>query len=155
VTEAEALEAARRYADEHGVPWVEVALVQKTRAWYFKVLAYHFDIDTGGQGVAWATVNTQLGVVWFEFRPTDPDRFWLPPWAAYPLYNSVTTGWRQGNGEQYWIDWHDWYAALPQDRKAAYRERFPEPDRDGWPGFYELAWRRTRSYAADNPNRSE
>ena len=141
MTETEALEAARKYAAEYGVPWVGLARVRRTRVWwYFKVLAYHFDIDTGGQGTAGATVSTQLGgVVWFEFRPSDPGRFWLPPWAAYPLFNSVTIGWRMGSGEWYWIDWHNWYAALPEDRKAAYRSRFPEPDRDGWLGFYELA----------------
>jgi hypothetical protein len=126
-------------------------VVRKTRAWwYFKVVAYDFDIDTGGQGTARARVNTQLGgVVWFEFRPTAPDRFWLPPWAAFPLYDSVTIGWRMGEGERYWIDWQKWFAALPEDRKASYQERFLEPERDAWQGFYKLARRRAEPAAAD------
>ncbi len=139
ITQAQALRAARLHADEYDVPWVGVAQVRGFREWWpFSPQAYQFDIDTGGEGSAVATVGLPFrGVQHFEFRPHDPARFWLPPWAAFPFYTTGTMGWRQASGEVYLTDWFGWFNALPNDRQAAYRELFREPDRDGWAGFYD------------------
>lgn len=139
ITKAQAFRAARTYANEYDVPWVGVVGVQAFREWWpFTPQAYQFDIDTGGEGRAVATVGLPFrGVQHFEFRPHDPARFWLPPWAAFPYYTAGTMGWRQGSGEVYLTDWYGWFHDLSAERQAAYRGRFPEPDRNGWLGFYE------------------
>lgn len=139
MTADEALKVVHSYAASYGVPWVGVAQKWTTRAWwYFHVLAYHFDIDTGGVGNALATVDTRRKAVQsFLFQPKGPDRFWLPLWVAFPFYDSVTIGWRMGDGERYRVDWCNWFNSINADRQNDYKQRFPEPNRDGWLGFYE------------------
>jgi hypothetical protein len=139
ITPAQAIRAARSYAGEHDVPWAGIDRVRTCREWWpFSPQAYLLDIDTGGQGTALATVGVPFrGLVQFEFRPFDPNRFWLPPWAAFPFYTAGTMGWRQGSGEVYLTDWFIWYNALSDERRQAYRLRFPAPSRDGWQQFYD------------------
>jgi len=61
MTQTEALETVHAYAIEYDVPWVGVFRMRKSWAWwYFRVDQYHVEVDTGGQGAALATVNTQL-----------------------------------------------------------------------------------------------
>lgn len=142
LTRTHALRAARSYAARHDVPWVGVTRVRTYRSWWLVTAeAYEFEVDTGGKGDAVVAVWAPFGgVARCEFRPSDPSRCWLPPWATYPGYTSVTMNWRQGTGEVYLRDWWRWYLALPVEQQVAYRTRFPEPDRDGWPGFY-VGWR--------------
>lgn len=72
------------------------------------------------------------------------DRELLPLWIAFPRFNSVTIGWRQGTGEPYKYRWHDWWRTLSETQKQQYKLKFPEPtDEDrgewygGWENFYE------------------
>lgn len=138
LTQTQAMEAERSYASAYDVAWFVLVESRKLRAWWWlTVETYYFNIDTGGQGSARAYVGSLFrGVELFEFRPHEPTRFWLPPWAAFPRYSSATMGWRQGSGEVYLTEWFRWFTSLSEERKASYKERFPEPSRDGWPGFY-------------------
>jgi hypothetical protein len=139
MTEGDAQEAVQAYATAHDVPWVWVVRTGRVRSWWGRTSVFSFEIDTGDHGPATAAVWTRIkAVVRFKFRTNDPRCFWLPPWAAFPLYNSVTIGWRMGDGEQYWLDWTDWFRKLRPDRRAAYRRRFPAPNCDGWEDFYDL-----------------
>ena len=134
ITQAQAIRAASSYADEYDVPWIGVERVQTFREWWPQ--AYEFDIDTGGEGRAVATVGLPFrGVERFEFRPRDPDRFWLPLWAAFPRFPAGTMAWRDGSGGVYMGDWFRWFNSLPAERQKAYRARFPAPVR--WSGFYD------------------
>lgn len=139
LTRAHALRVAQSYAVRYAVPWVGVARSRTYWAWWLVTAeAYEFEVDTGGVGDAVVAVWVPVGgVSRCEFRPLDPARAWVPPWAAYPGYSSVTMNWRQGSGEVYLRDWWRWYSAQSAGQQAAYRERFPEPDRAGWPGFYD------------------
>ena len=136
---SQALHMARSYAEEYDVPWVGATSSRDSRCCRLFPLGEHqFDIDTGGEGPALAVVGLPFeGVVRFEFKPTNPSRFWLPPWAAYPRYSAATMGWRQGSGEVYLTHWVRWFTALSKALREQYHMRFPAPSWGGWLGFYQ------------------
>ena len=140
MTESKAIELAKAHADTWGVPWVQIKKIKKDRDWwYFSVAWYNFEIDTG-DGEAFAIIDSQTATVnRFEYYPREK-KFLLPLWAAYPTYNSVTSGWRQGYGEEYKYEWHSFYQSMSEDDRAEYKRKFPPPDDEElcWHGFYEL-----------------
>lgn len=80
----------------------------------------------------------------FIVQPSESDGELLPLWLAFPAYDSVTSGWRQGSGELYKYKWHDWWRTLPDLKKEQYKLKFPEPTDEergewtgGWEGFYD------------------
>jgi hypothetical protein len=128
----------RDYAAACGVPVLRVRLLKKHRAWwYFKVSWREFELDSGAGRVR--VVFASYGIQSFEYYPTDPDGFMLPPWAAFPGFTGVTIFWRMAPGEAYWDRWHAWYHSLSTARRAAYRARFPAPtdEEQAWEGFYD------------------
>jgi hypothetical protein len=144
MTEATAIRQLRDYACEWGLQVRRVQLLKAYRAWwYLRVNEYRFEADTGdGKALVW--VSRGDGVQSFDYHPSDPATFMLPLWAAFPLYNSVTMGWRQGSGERYKYRWHAFYRGLGSDERDAYKARFPPPvDERLWEDFY--------SYVADVP----
>jgi hypothetical protein len=136
--EHEAESLVRAYAADWGVPVRRVRVLRKYRAWwYFGNRGYEMAIDADdGTATAWVFDG---GVCRFDYRPTGPKTFLLPLWAAFPTYNSVTMGWRQGEGEDYKYRWHAWYRSLTDAERAAYRDRCPAPIDAGraWAGWYE------------------
>ena len=137
--ESEAIELVRQYAAEIGVeiqgrisvtrePWSRMAPVR----------FYHIDVFSRDQRSASASVNAQSAeVAWFEWDSAVDSERLLPPWLVAPHYSAVTIGWRMGRGEDYWIRWHEWHDHLSPESKSRYRQRFPEPEFDAWPGFYD------------------
>lgn len=71
----------------------------------------------------------------------DDNGDFAPPWRAFPEIGLGSIGWRMGDGEDYWHIFHDWYADLTAERKAAYKAKYPEPAQVAhglpWTGFYE------------------
>jgi len=65
----------------------------------------------------------------------------LPPWLKYPQIGLGSMGWRTGYGEDYWIEFDDWYGALSKDQRSTYQAKYPEPAQveQGlpWTGFYD------------------
>lgn len=57
------------------------------------------------------------------------------PWEEFPEYSAVTSGWRQGNGEVYLLNWAGWYASKTPDERASYRARHSAPEE--WDWFYD------------------
>lgn len=58
-----------------------------------------------------------------------------PPWLMYPNISRYSIGWRMGYGENYMMDFADWYSGLNIDEQREFQEMFPEPK--GWLGWYE------------------
>jgi len=85
-------------------------------------------------------VYCPTGITRFEFAPNNNAYNMLPLWAAFPTYNSVTSGWRQGYGEVYKYRWHNWYCQLSDEKRSEYQQRFPPPKDEElyWADFYEL-----------------
>lgn len=69
----------------------------------------------------------------------------LPLWQVFPDYERTSLGWRMGSGERYRWGWHDWFDGLSEAGRAKYIERFPEPEKNGWPGFYAMVLKETPS----------
>ncbi|WP_309603358.1 hypothetical protein [Sphingomonas sp.] len=69
-----------------------------------------------------------------------PDEL-LPPWLKYPHIGLGSIGWRMGYGEDYWMEFDDWYLSLASEQRVQYRAKFPEPTEveQGlpWTGFYD------------------
>ena len=139
MTEATAIQQLRDYAGQWGVDVRHVRTVKAYRAWwYFGYRDFQFLADTGdGQAEAWVS-RFYGGVATFDYRPSDPNAFMLPLWAAFPQYTSVTMGWRQGEGEDYKYRWHAFYRGLTDEGRRAYQARFPEPtdEERAWKDYY-------------------
>jgi hypothetical protein len=60
-------------------------------------------------------------------------------WVVFPGWDSVTTFWRQGSGEQYKYQWHAFWRSLSKELKELYRAKYPEPPEKElcWAGFYD------------------
>gem|GEM_PF-6435954 len=89
----------------------------------------------------WPNLSTLHSCI---LKPNDEAGLLLPLWIAFPRFSSVTSGWRQGTGEPYKYEWHQWWNTLSQSTKQDYRIRFPEPTdeereewKGGWEGFYD------------------
>ncbi|NES83356.1 MAG: hypothetical protein F6K10_19215 [Moorea sp. SIO2B7] len=134
-----AISAAETYAAEWNVPWERVTKIKKHRALLIFIEGFTISFESGG-GVGEVEVSCPDRITRFEFMPSDSTHFMLPLWAAYPTYDSVTSGWRQGYGEVYKYRWHDWYDKLSDEKRTEYRERFPPPKDEElcWADFYEL-----------------
>ena len=138
MTEADAIGVARAHAAKYGVSWVRITRTTKIRDWLFRVGGYEFLVDTG-DGRAEVAIRTRWPpTIQFEYYPTNPSSFLLPPWAAFDRFTLVSIGWRMSPGERYWQRWHEWYAALDDEAKAEYRGRLPEPSDWRGGGFYRL-----------------
>lgn len=61
----------------------------------------------------------------------------LPPWLKHPEIPAGSIGWRMGVGEDYLLDWFDWFVGQDEVTRAAVASRFAEPP--GWEGFYHHA----------------
>ena len=57
-----------------------------------------------------------------------------PPWQQYPEIPLGSIGWRMGRGEDYWLEFDQWFRSKPAEARASYIEQYPEPP--GWDGFY-------------------
>jgi hypothetical protein len=57
-----------------------------------------------------------------------------PPWLVYPHIQFASIGWRMGPGEDYWVKFDAWYAALSGTERDQYERDYPEPK--SWDGFY-------------------
>lgn len=58
----------------------------------------------------------------------------VPPWQKYPAIPLGSLAWRMGHGEDYWIEFVDWFAGQLPEAKCDYASNYPEPA--GWKGFY-------------------
>jgi hypothetical protein len=57
-----------------------------------------------------------------------------PPWDAHPDIPAGSIGWRMGRGEEYLIEFDEWFARKHADAKQTYADKYPEPR--AWNGFY-------------------
>jgi len=132
------LSLARAHATEYDVPCVDARVSSIVRfCGVLWIVEYRIEVDTGGQGPAWASISGRTGrVIEFVFEPQGGVQYRPPLWGAYPGCDWLSGGWRQGNGEWYYHRWLDWYSRLAPDKKTAYRQRYPEPSWGNWPGFY-------------------
>ena len=72
-----------------------------------------------------------------DFRPLFASESMIPPWAAYPSYSSVTSGWRQGSGDGYLAHWIKWLRNCHPEERSLYLSRFPAPNDDRlWHDWY-------------------
>jgi hypothetical protein len=58
----------------------------------------------------------------------------IPPWYAHANIQPGSIGWRMGPGEEYLIEFSQWFARKHDDAKQRYAIEHPEPK--GWEGFY-------------------
>lgn len=58
-----------------------------------------------------------------------------PPWTEFPDYIRTSMGWRMGSGEDYMLDFKEWFTAQGAQEQSQYKQSNPEPD--GWEGFYD------------------
>ena len=59
-----------------------------------------------------------------------------PLWSVFPEFEWFSMGFRMGSGEDYRYEWLEWFSELSVVERANYKERWPEPKENGWPGFY-------------------
>jgi hypothetical protein len=140
MNEAEAVELVKRHAERWSVPWVRVLKIEKRRRWNFRIARYVITFDTG-EGHALAVLDARTKVVGcFECRPATDKGLLLPLWAVFPHYDSVTIGWRMGEGEDYKHRWHHWYRGLSEAERQEYKRKYPPPKDPelAWTNFYEL-----------------
>ena len=64
----------------------------------------------------------------------DADGLVVPPWQAFPEIERYSIGWRMGAGEDYWLQFSNWYAEISAEERKTYRDTYPEPE--PWTGFY-------------------
>ena len=57
-----------------------------------------------------------------------------PPWKVFPHIPFGSIGWRMGPGEDYWMEFNDWYRRKSRVHRQRYAIENPEPE--GWAGFY-------------------
>jgi hypothetical protein len=136
-----AINLATEYAIQCNIPWVRILGTERSRAWwYVTVMCYTFTVDTGDGTVIASVCTSTAKVVRFEYTPNDQKAWLLPLWVAYPTYNSMTSGWRQGYGEPYKYRWHAFYRSLSDEEKCKYRQTYSPPnDKERcWQGFYEF-----------------
>lgn len=55
------------------------------------------------------------------------DELMAPLWIMYPHIPNGSIGWRMGYGENYAIDFYEWFYKLTDEKKQKYKEWFPEP----------------------------
>ena len=55
------------------------------------------------------------------------------PWLAFPENPLGSLFWKMGGGEDYLMDWANWFRAQAKEERDAYLRRFPPPER--WSGF--------------------
>ena len=67
----------------------------------------------------------------------------LPLWLAFPEIPRYSIGWRMGVGEDYAMEFGEWWETLSAEAQQAYQQRYPEPA--GWRGWY----------ADEDPNEEE
>lgn len=144
MTTNEAIEIAKSYAEDWGVPWIEIKKCKPPGKWWYlwtdQDARFEFEVDTG-DGEAFVHVDPHTPEVsLFEYHPQER-KFLLPLWAAYPTYTSVTIGWRMGYGENYRYAWHTFYASLSETEKMQYKQKYPPPaDEDRcWQDFYKYS----------------
>ncbi len=70
-----------------------------------------------------------------EALKLDGQGFPLPFWKSHPQIGRGSIGWRMGDGEDYAIAWHRWYAELGRDVRRQYQKQYPEVG--DWAGFYD------------------
>lgn len=58
----------------------------------------------------------------------------IPPWKAFPNIAAGSSGWRMGLGEEFMVDFDDWFGRKHAGAKKRYADENPEPA--GWEGFY-------------------
>ena len=58
----------------------------------------------------------------------------VPPWQKHPDIPLGSAGWRMGFGEQYWIEFDQWFGRKTAAQKRRFATEHPEPP--GWEGFY-------------------
>ena len=58
----------------------------------------------------------------------------VPPWHKYPAIPLGSLAWRMGHGEEYWIEFINWFAGQLPEAQRDYASSYPEPA--GWKGFY-------------------
>jgi len=58
----------------------------------------------------------------------------IPPWQAHPDIPRDSIGWRMGDGEDYGMQFGQWFRLKDPVSKARYASENPEPK--GWEGFY-------------------
>jgi len=139
--QSKAISAARNYLSQYGIGWLSVRKIVKAREWwYFTISAYTIEVDTGDGYASLVACRHYPDGIWrCEYYPTDPSAFWLPLWAAYPTFSSVTIGWRMAECEEYKYKWNAWYHNLSGATRAEYQRKFPPPEDEerAWKGFYE------------------
>ena len=58
----------------------------------------------------------------------------IPPWKAHPNIQAGSVGWRMGVGEEYIVEFGQWFGRKHTEAKQRYANEHPEPA--GWEGFY-------------------
>jgi len=133
-------ERMKELTSSYGYSWREGLDVQEYRSWgiFLRAVKFHFLTN---EGVGRMVLKASGELVFFEHYVTEgSEGTMIPLWLAYPGYSSVTSGWRQGEGENYRRCWSSWYEALSDEQKASYQERFEAPDDErGWVDFYKPA----------------
>jgi len=58
-----------------------------------------------------------------------------PPWIAFPDYPQHSMGFRMGGGQDYMIQFRNWYDKTADNGETSrFKNKFPEPD--NYKGFY-------------------
>jgi hypothetical protein len=88
----------------------------------------------GGIGLALSVENPLFAQRLFELNTTGE---MPPPWAVFPLFSPVSSGWRQGLGESwFWGSWFPFWDRLSAREQADYQERHQAPSE--WREYFSL-----------------
>ncbi len=64
-----------------------------------------------------------------------------PPWVAFPDYKMGSMGFRMGSGEDYNVQFSEWYNAASEEDIESFKGKYPEVEK--YAGFYAMRdeWR--------------
>jgi len=67
----------------------------------------------------------------------DDEGLLVPPWIKYPNIHRGSIGWRMGFGEDYWVQFQEWWKAQSSEVRQRIQAKYPD---DGdWSGFWQMA----------------
>ena len=139
-------EIAIEHARSLGLAAVEVSSfeIEYKGFWIFRRPQWTLLQLKTDSGIVHATFRGNPGTFHsFILAPANKEVDLFPLWIAFPTFSSVTMGWRQGLGKDYFYNWHTWWDGLSKPRRRDYMVRYPEPldsEREasagGWKDFY-------------------
>ena len=75
-----------------------------------------------------------------------------PPWLAFPDYEMHSMGFRMGSGEDYNIQFSNWYNSASLEEIESFKQQFPEIEK--YSGYYSSKDKWLKEYREKNDHRN-